>query len=64
MKRTVLVAANLHGGPRDGPDRGLEHDPGGEAVAADAADKVFTARWDYDMAGDIYFARRCQPDGR
>jgi PKD domain len=32
--------------------------PGGVAVAVDAADNVFTARWDYNPAGDIYVAKR------
>ena len=32
--------------------------PGGVAVANDAADNVYTARWDYNPAGDIYLAKR------
>lgn len=32
--------------------------PGGVAVAVDAADNVYTARWDYNPAGDIYLAKR------
>lgn len=32
--------------------------PGGVSVAVDAADNVFTARWDYNPAGDIYVAKR------
>jgi PKD domain len=34
--------------------------PGGVAVANDAADNVYTARWDYNPAGDIYLAKRDQ----
>lgn len=34
------------------------NEPGGVAVARDAADNVVTARWDYNPAGDIYVARR------
>lgn len=34
------------------------NDPGGVSVAVDAADNVFTARWDYNPAGDIYVAKR------
>jgi hypothetical protein len=33
-------------------------EPGGISVAADAADNVYTARWDYNPAGDIYLAKR------
>ena len=33
-------------------------EPGGVAVALDAADTVDTARWDYNPAGDIYVAKR------
>jgi hypothetical protein len=32
--------------------------PGGVAVAIDAAENVYTARWDYNPAGDIYLAKR------
>lgn len=32
--------------------------PGGVSVARDAADNVYTARWDYNPAGDIYLAKR------
>jgi hypothetical protein len=32
--------------------------PGGVAVAVDGADQVYTARWDYNPAGDIYVAKR------
>ena len=32
--------------------------PGGVAVARDAADNVLTARWDYSPAGDIHVAKR------
>jgi outer membrane protein assembly factor BamB len=34
------------------------NEPGSVAVARDAADNVFTARWDYNPAGDIYVAKR------
>jgi len=34
------------------------NEPGGVAVALDAADSVFTARWDFNPAGDIYVAKR------
>jgi hypothetical protein len=34
------------------------NEPGGVAVALDAADNVYTARWDYNPAGDIYVAKR------
>ena len=34
------------------------NEPGGVAVARDSADNVFTARWDYNPAGDIYVAKR------
>jgi hypothetical protein len=34
------------------------NDPGGVALAVDASDNVFTARWDYNPAGDIYVAKR------
>lgn len=34
------------------------NEPGGVSVAVDAADHVFTARWDYNPAGDIYVAKR------
>jgi len=34
------------------------NEPGGVSVAVDAADNVFTARWDYNPAGDIYVAKR------
>lgn len=33
-------------------------EPGGVAVAADAADNTYAARWDYNPAGDIYVAKR------
>ena len=33
-------------------------DPGGVALAVDQADQVYTARWDYNPAGDIYLAKR------
>jgi uncharacterized repeat protein (TIGR01451 family) len=36
--------------------------PGGVSVARDATDHVFTARWDYNPAGDIWVAKRA-PDG-
>jgi hypothetical protein len=36
--------------------------PGGVSVARDAADRVFTARWEYNPAGDIWVAKRA-PDG-
>ncbi len=32
--------------------------PGGVSVARDAADNVYTVRWDYNPAGDIYLAKR------
>ena len=32
--------------------------PGGVAVANDAADNVYTARWDYNTASDIYLGKR------
>ncbi len=32
--------------------------PGGVALALDGADHVYTARWDYNPAGDIYLAKR------
>ena len=34
------------------------NEPGGVAVARDAADNVYTARWDSNPAGDIYVAKR------
>lgn len=34
------------------------NEPGGVAVARDAADNVYTARWDYNPGGDIHVARR------
>lgn len=34
------------------------NEPSGVAVARDAADNVYTARWDYNTAGDIYAAKR------
>ncbi len=34
------------------------NEPGGVAVARDAADQVYTARWDYAPAGDIHVAKR------
>ena len=34
------------------------NEPGGVSVAVDAADNVYTARWDYNPAGDIYVAKR------
>lgn len=34
------------------------NEPGSVAVARDPDDNVFTARWDYNPAGDIYVARR------
>lgn len=36
--------------------------PGGVSVAVDAAGNVFTARYDYNPAGDIYLLKRA-PDG-
>jgi outer membrane protein assembly factor BamB len=34
------------------------NEPSGVAVARDASDNVFTARWDFNPAGDIYVAKR------
>ena len=34
------------------------NEPGGVSVATDAAENVYTARWDYNPAGDIYLAKR------
>ncbi|CAD5373296.1 exported hypothetical protein [Rubrivivax sp. A210] len=34
------------------------NDPGGVAVAVDAGDNVYTARWDFNPAGDIFVAKR------
>lgn len=34
------------------------NEPGGVSIASDAADNVFTARWDYNPAGDIVVAKR------
>lgn len=34
------------------------NEPGAVAVARDAADAVFTARWDFNPAGDIHVAKR------
>lgn len=34
------------------------NEPSGVAVARDAVDNVYTARWDYNLAGDIYVAKR------
>ena len=34
------------------------NEPGGVSVARDAADNVYTARWDFNPAGDIYLAKR------
>jgi len=34
------------------------NEPSGVAVARDAMDNVFTARWDFNPAGDIYVAKR------
>lgn len=39
------------------------NEPGGVAVARDAQDHVYTARWDYNPAGDIYVAKRAS-DGK
>lgn len=33
------------------------NEPGGVAVARDPADNVYTARWDYNPAGDIHVAK-------
>ena len=32
--------------------------PGGVAVAADTADNIYTANWDYNAAGDITLTKR------
>jgi hypothetical protein len=32
--------------------------PGGVAIATDSAENIYTARWDYNPAGDIYLAKR------
>ncbi len=34
------------------------NEPGGVAMGIDAADNVYSARWDYNPAGDIYVAKR------
>jgi uncharacterized repeat protein (TIGR01451 family) len=39
------------------------NEPGSVAVARDAADNVYTARWDFNPAGDIFVAKR-NPTGR
>jgi uncharacterized repeat protein (TIGR01451 family) len=38
------------------------NEPGGVSVARDGADRVYSARWDYNPAGDIWVAQR-SPDG-
>ncbi len=34
------------------------NDPGGVSIATDAQDNVYSARWDYNPAGDIWVAKR------
>lgn len=54
----VLAALALAAGAAPALETTWINEPGGVAVARDAADHVFTARWDYNPAGDIYVARR------
>jgi len=56
--RLALIALALAAGGTAAQDTAWINEPGGVAVARDAADNVFTARWDYNPAGDIYVAKR------
>lgn len=59
MKQLVLIGALvLPAAALAQPMIAWMNEPGGVAIAADAADNVFTARWDYNPAGDIYVAKR------
>lgn len=59
MKRQAFtIALALASGGALAQDTAWRNEPGGVAVARDAADNVFTARWDYNPAGDIYVAKR------
>lgn len=49
----VLAGSSLHA-----QTTAWINEPGSVAVARDATDHVYTARWDYSPAGDIYVARR------
>lgn len=52
----VALALATHGAPAQ--TIAWSNEPASVAVARDGADNVFTARWDYNPAGDIYVAKR------
>lgn len=56
--RLVLAALALAAGAAPALQTTWINEPGGVAVARDAADNVFTARWDANPAGDIHVAKR------
>lgn len=59
MRRLLsVVALALAAGAASAQSIAWINEPGGVAVARDAVDSVFTARWDYNPAGDIYVAKR------
>ena len=57
-RRLALIALCWAGACAAQPVTSWINEPGGVAIAADAADNVLTARWDYNPAGDIYVAKR------
>ncbi|HRI19070.1 MAG TPA: hypothetical protein PL196_11150, partial [Burkholderiaceae bacterium] len=59
MRRLLALAAlSVAGACPAQPSTAWINEPGGVSIAADGADNVFTARWDYSPAGDIYVAKR------
>lgn len=59
MRRLLLIGSLwLAGTAQAQPATAWLTEPGGVAIAADAADNVYTARWEYNPAGDIFVAKR------
>jgi uncharacterized repeat protein (TIGR01451 family) len=58
MKRLLAITSLAVAAAATAQDTAWINEPGGVAVARDGTDNVFTARWDYNPAGDIYLAKR------
>jgi len=57
-QQLAAIALALAGSGASAQTTAWSNEPSGVAVARDAADNVFTARWDFNPAGDIYVAKR------
>jgi outer membrane protein assembly factor BamB len=57
-RRRFAIILALAAGSVSAQTIAWRNEPGGVAVARDPADNVYTARWDYNPAGDIHVAKR------